>query len=82
MAIIIHQISPVYTTYKDSFEEHGRNIGERSTGEHEVNVFTIDLSCRFTEKERVNGVMIRRMTNFSPNDPYHISFEIFRELIR
>ena len=75
----ILQVSPGYSPAIGVVKEHVRTIGNPSAREHEVNVCTLDPSCEFPEKEGVNGVMIRRVKNFSANNPHHISYEIFRE---
>lgn len=78
----ILQVSPGYFPAIGGVEEHVRNISERLARDYEITVFATDPSGELPKEEIINGVLVRRFKNFAPNAPYHISFEIFRELRR
>lgn len=76
----ILQVSPGYYPIIGGVEEHVRNISERLVGDHNVTVFTTDPSGRLPTEESINGVMVRRFHSFSPQNAYHISITMTREL--
>lgn len=76
----ILQVCPKYYPAIGGIEEHVKNISERLAKEHEVTVFTCDPSGKLPRQEKINDVLVRRFTSFSPGDAYHISFEMAREL--
>lgn len=76
----ILQVCPGYFPAIGGVEEHVRNISERLAHEHEVTVFATDPSGELPKEERINDVLVRRFKSFSPNNAYHISFEMLREL--
>jgi glycosyltransferase involved in cell wall biosynthesis len=78
----ILQVSPKYYPSIGGVEEHVRNLSERLARECEVTVFTADPSGGLPKEEQINGVRVKRFKSFSPNDAYHVSFEMLRELRR
>ena len=76
----IVQVSQDYHPSIGGIEEHVRNISERLAKEHQVVVFAGGYSGNLPREEKINGVLVRRFKSFSPNDAYHISFEMAREL--
>jgi len=76
------QVCPKYYPAIGGVEQHVRNISERMSREHEVTVFTCDPSGRLAKEEKINGVLVRRFKSFSPNDAYHVSLDMLRELRR
>ena len=76
----ILQVCPGYFPALGGLEQHVRNISERLAREHEVTVFAADPSGKLPREEEINGVLVRRFKSFSPNNAYHISFEMLREL--
>ena len=78
----ILQVCPKYFPSIGGVEEHVRNISERLVREHEVTVFACDPSGELPKEEKINGALVRRFKSFSPNNAYHISFEMLRELRR
>ena len=76
----ILQVCPGYFPSIGGVEEHVRNISERLAHEHEVTVFACDSSGRLPKEEKINGVLVRRFKGFSPQNAYHVSFEMLREL--
>jgi len=75
----ILQVSNGYFPSVGGVEVHVRNISERLAKRHEVTVFTTD-SSGLPKKEEINGVLIRRFRSFSPNNAYHVSFGMLKEL--
>ena len=78
----ILQVLPRYLPVLGGVEEHVRNISERLARQHEVTVFTTDPSGRLPQEEDINGVLVRRFSGFSPQNAYHISIAMLRELKR
>jgi len=78
----ILQVSPGYYPIIGGVEEHVRNISERLAREHNVTVFATDPSGRLPKEEEINGVLVRRFKSFSPQNSYHVSFEMLKELRR
>jgi glycosyltransferase involved in cell wall biosynthesis len=78
----ILQVSPLYFPSIGGVEQHVKNISEQLAKEHEVTVFACDPSGRLPKEEKINGVIVRRFKSFSPQDAYHISLEMIRELRR
>lgn len=76
----IVQVSQGYYPSIGGVEEHVRNISERLAREHQVVVFAGGYSGNLPGEEEINGVLVRRFRSFSPNDAYHVSFEMAREL--
>ncbi|MCD6600303.1 MAG: glycosyltransferase family 4 protein [Dehalococcoidia bacterium] len=76
----ILQVCPKYYPSIGGIEEHVRNISERLSKEHQVTVFTGDPTGKLPKQEEINGVLVRRFKTFAPDDAYHISFEMAREL--
>lgn len=76
----ILQVCPKYYPFLGGVDQHVRNISERLAHDHEVTVFTCDPSGRLPAEEMLNGVRIRRFRSFSPQDAYHISLGMLREL--
>ncbi|MBA7473387.1 GDP-mannose:cellobiosyl-diphosphopolyprenol alpha-mannosyltransferase [subsurface metagenome] len=76
----ILQVCPKYFPSIGGVEQHVRNISERLAREHEVTVFATDPSGELPKEERINGVLVRRFKSFSPQNAYHVSFEMLREL--
>jgi len=73
-------VLPRYYPVLGGVEEHVRNISERLARQHEVTVFTTDPSGRLPREESINGVLVRRFRGFSPQNAYHISIPMLREL--
>jgi len=78
----ILEVCPGYPPTLGGVEQHVRNISERLAREHEVTVFATDPSGRLPKEEERNGVLVRRFKSFSPNNAYHVSFGMLRELRR
>jgi len=78
----ILQVCPAYFPAIGGLEQHVRNISQRLAREHDVTVFATDPSGKLPEEEEINGVLVRRFRSFSPNNAYHLSFEMLRELRR
>jgi glycosyltransferase involved in cell wall biosynthesis len=78
----ILQVCPGYFPGIGGVEQHVRNIGERLAREHQVTVFAADPSGNLLKEEQIDGVLVRRFKSFSPNNAYHISFQMLRELRR
>jgi len=78
----ILQVSPGYFPDIGGVEEHVRNISERLAREYEITVFTTDPSGDLPKEETINGVLVRRFKSCSPQNAYHISFNMLRELKR
>ena len=78
----ILQVSPGYFPAVGGVEQHVRNISERMAQEHEVTVFATDPFGEFPKGENINGVLVRRFKSFSPQNAYHVSLEMLRELRR
>lgn len=78
----ILQVSPGYFPSIGGVEEHVRNISERLAQEHKVTVFATDPSGELPKEEIINGVLVRRFKSFSPQNAYHMSFNMLRELKR
>lgn len=76
----ILQVCPKYYPFIGGVDQHVRNISERLVHEHEVTVFTCDPSGQLPREELLNGVKIWRFRSFSPQDAYHISLSMLREL--
>jgi glycosyltransferase involved in cell wall biosynthesis len=76
----ILQVLPRYLPVLGGVEEHVRNISERLAHQHEVTVFTTDPSGRLPREEIINGVLVRRFRGVSPQNAYHISIAMLREL--
>jgi glycosyltransferase involved in cell wall biosynthesis len=75
----IIQVCPLYFPSIGGVEEHVRNLSESLAKKHEVTVFTTDNSGLPGEEE-VNGVFVRRFRSFSPNNAYHISLDMRKEI--
>jgi len=78
----ILQVCPGYFPAMGGVEQHVTNISERLAREHKVTVFATDPSGRLPKEEARNGVLVRRFKSLSPNNAYHISFAMLRELRR
>jgi len=78
----ILQVTPSYYPSVGGLQEHVKNISERLAGEHQVTVFAGDPSGKLAKEERINGVLVKRFRSFSPNNAYHLSFEMLNELKR
>jgi len=76
----ILQVCPKYYPFLGGVDQHVRNISERLARGHEVTVFTCDPSGHLPKEETLNGVRIKRFRSFSPQDAYHVSFEMLTEL--
>ena len=76
----ILQVSVGYPPYIGGVQEHVKNISERLAKEHQVTVFAGDPSGKLTSEEKINGVLVKRFKSFSPNNAYHLSFEMLNEL--
>jgi glycosyltransferase involved in cell wall biosynthesis len=77
---ILH-VSPRHFPTVGGLQEHVKNISERLAERHEVTVFTTDIAG-LPREEGVNGVLVKRFRSFSPNDAYHISLDMLKELRR
>lgn len=75
----ILQVCPWYFPSIGGIQLHVKNISERLAKRHEVMVFTTDTSG-LPREEQINGVRVRRFRSFSPNDAYHISLDMLKEL--
>lgn len=78
----ILQVCPKYYPSVGGIEEHVRNISERLSKEHQVTVFAGDPLGQLPKEEEINGVLVRRFKTFAPDDAYHISFRMAKELRR
>ena len=78
----ILQITPSYYPSIGGLQEHVRNISERMAGENQVTVFTGDSSGKLHGEEEINGVLVKRFHSFSPNNAYHLSLDMLKELRR
>jgi glycosyltransferase involved in cell wall biosynthesis len=78
----IVQVCPGYLPAIGGVEQHVRNISERLAREHQVTVFATDPSGKLPKEEEISGVLVRRFKSFSPNNAYHISLQMRRELRR
>lgn len=78
----ILQVSHGYYPAIGGIEEHVRNISERLARKHEVVVFTGGYHGGIPKEEEINGVLVRRFRSFAPNNAYHLSLDIARELRR
>jgi len=76
----ILQVCPKYYPSMGGVEEHVKNLSERLVHDHDVTVFTCDPSGQLPREELLNGVKVQRFRSFSPQDAYHISFRMLREL--
>ncbi len=76
----ILQVCPGYFPAIGGVEEHVKNIAERLALDYEVTVFTADPSRKLPKEEMVNRVLIKRFRSFSPDNSYHFSFEMAKEL--
>ena len=75
----IIQVCPLYFPSIGGVEEHVRNLSESLAKKHEVTVFTTD-NLGLPGEEEVNGVFVRRFRSFSPNNAYHISLDMRKEI--
>lgn len=75
----ILQVCPQYFPATGGLAEYARNVSERLAKRHEVAVFTTDTSG-LPKEEEVNGVLVKRFRSFSPNNSYHISLSMLKEL--
>lgn len=78
----ILQVCPGYFPAVGGVEQHVRNISERLAREHEVTVFATDPSGKLPKEDSINGVLVRRFKGVSPQNAYHLSFDMLRELKR
>jgi glycosyltransferase involved in cell wall biosynthesis len=78
----ILQVCPRYFPAIGGVEQHVRNISERLAREHQVTVFATDPSGKLPKEEEISGVQVRRFRSFSPNNAYHVSLQMLRELRR
>jgi glycosyltransferase involved in cell wall biosynthesis len=78
----ILQVCPGYSPAIGGVEQHVRNISQRLAGEHQVTVFATDSSGKLPQAEKINGVLVKRFKSFSPNNAFHVSFAMLRELRR
>jgi len=78
----ILQVCPGYFPAIGGVEQHVRNISERLARGHQVTVFATDPSGKLPKEEEISGVLVRRFKSFSPNNAYHISLQMLRELRR
>ena len=76
----ILQVCPKYYPSIGGVEQHVKNISERLVHDHDVSVFTCDPSGQLPREELLNGVKVWRFRSFSPQDAYHISLSMLREL--
>ena len=76
----ILQVCPKYYPFLGGVDQHVRNISELLAHDHEVTVYTCDPSGQLPKEEVLNGVRIKRFHSFSPQDAYHISLGMLREL--
>jgi len=76
----IFQVCHKYLPTIGDVGKHLRNTSERPAREHEVTVFATDPSGELPTEEKINGVLVRRFKSFSPQNAYHVSFEMLREL--
>jgi glycosyltransferase involved in cell wall biosynthesis len=76
----ILQVCPGYFPGIGGVEHHVRNLSERLARENKVTVFATDPSGSLPKEEEINGVLVRRFRSFSPNNAYHISLGMAREL--
>ena len=77
----ILQVCPQYFPAIGGLPEYARNVSERLAKRHELVVFTTDTSG-LPKEEEVNGVLVKRFRSFSPNNAYHISLSMLKELRR
>jgi len=75
----IVQVCPQYFPSVGGIEEHVKNISEGLAKKYEVTVFTTDTSG-LPKEEEVHGVLVRRFKSFSPNNAYHLSLGMLKEL--
>lgn len=75
----IIQVCPHYFPFIGGVEEHVRNLSESLAKKHEVTVFTTD-NLGLPSEEEVNGVLVRRFRSFSPNNAYHLSLDMRKEI--
>lgn len=76
----ILQVCPKYYPSVGGVEQHVKNISERLAQYHDVTVFACDPSGCLLEEETINGVKVRRFRSFSPQDAYHVSLSMLKEL--
>ena len=77
----ILQVCPLYFPNVGGVQEHVKNISERLAERHEVTVFTTAIA-RLPSEEEINGVLVRRFKSFSPNNAYHLSLGMLKEIRR
>jgi glycosyltransferase involved in cell wall biosynthesis len=78
----ILQVCPGYLPAIGGVEQHVSNISQRLAREHQVTVFATDPSGQLPKEEEISGVLVRRFRSFSPNNAFHISLQMLRELRR
>ena len=77
----ILQVCSQYFPAVGGAEEYVRNISERLAKRHEVTIFTTN-NLGLPKEEELNGVLVKRFRSFSPNNAYHISLSLLKELRR
>jgi len=75
----ILQVCHLYFPHIGGIEGHVKNISERLAKKYEVTVFTTDTSG-LPREEEVDGILVRRFKSFSPNNAYHLSLDMLKEL--
>ena len=78
----ILQVCPLYYPAIGGVEQHVKNISERLAHENDITIFTCDPSGQLPKEETINGVKVRRFHSFSPQNAYHLSFEMMSALRR
>jgi 1,2-diacylglycerol 3-alpha-glucosyltransferase len=77
---IVHTCNRYYP-YFGGLEAHVQNMSENMVKlGHEVYVYSTDPSGKLPPNEIINGVIIRRFKSFAPNDSYHFSMNLYKNL--
>lgn len=76
---ILH-VCPRYYPYVGGVEVHVRNICERLSRTHDVQILTTDPSGSLPKQEVINHVKITRFPSWAPNEAYFFSSKLKRYL--
>jgi len=76
----ILQVCPRYYPDIGGVETRVQSMSEMLAHDHDVTVFTTDCTGKLPRNEQINGVLVRRFKGYSPNNAYHVSLAMLREL--
>ena len=78
----ILEVCLTYGTHIGGVTEHVRNISERLSRYHEVEVCATDPTGKMLGEKILNGIKVKRFKSWAPNGVYYFSGELKRYLMK